>query len=177
MKRTLLATLALSAICFAALMAPLVYGYPYNYAMGYDDNCVCDHYQNEAWMNTPYDEYTATGLHAVYANAWSYSSVHWIYNRGVGNLGLINTYSMDCYYKWYPYTYGTTYNYYSSSWVGPAPPWPGAYDGYYCQYYEMTVYNVGGQASGSTGSWYNAPFYPYDAWYDYGRVIPVYPSS
>jgi len=170
-----MSSLFLSAVFLVAFLAPLIYAYPMSYPYT-DYNCICDHYLNEAYINTQYDEYTGTGLTGVYSNPTTYSSVQWWFNRGVGSYSLIPTGYMYCAYRFYPMVYDTTYGY-SGNWNGPGQPFNGSYDGYYWQDYLMSGSDMISYKYGSTSSWFNAPFYPYDEWYCGGRSIGIWPSS
>jgi hypothetical protein len=157
-------------------MLPLALAYPMSYP-GPDYNCICDHYQNEAYENTIYDEYTATGLTGNYYSQSVYGSVQWWHNRGTGGVGWPPTDSpMICDSSFYDGG-STTYYYRSDSWAGPLSPFPGSPAIYYTQdWIKNHNYPIAGFASGSTSSWFNEPFYPYDAWYCGGRTITIYPS-
>ena len=67
MRKSFITSLTLSAIFLVTLIVPLVQAYPMSYPTT-DDACICDHYLNEAYINTQYDEYTGTGLTGVYSN-------------------------------------------------------------------------------------------------------------
>jgi hypothetical protein len=160
--RKSLATFAvLSSILLVAQMFAIV---QIAHADGYEEYCVCDHYENEAWLGTIYDMWTASALSGYYSSGNYFDTIDEYWQSGYGS-NLNEEYvfpavpPLDCYWA-RPGSSGHVYNYSTGQWDDRV------WQGIHCYGYYLDVFRTvtGGTSTSiytvSATNTFEMPYFP-----------------